>query len=212
MSCRLDGVIAMSAREPKAGASRLGRFVRLWRFDHNPLRRATDRLETAVLALLVAGFLVGAPVATLATGAWIHDMAQRTQSAQEASSREVTAVVLAVTDPTAGRENLVAGQAQARWTAPDGREVTHEVPVPSGTVVGGTLHVWTDRTGDLTAAPLLDSQVADQSTTAEVAGALVSAGVLALAGTLAHWTLNRRRMAAWDTDWHATGPRWTTRA
>jgi hypothetical protein len=209
MSGRLDGVMTMSAREPKAGASRLGRFVRLWRFDHNPLRRATDRVETVVLALLVAGFLIGAPFAAFVTGARTHDMAERTQSAQEASNRQVTAVVLTVTAPTAGRDFL--WEARARWTAPDGREVTHEVAVPSGTAVGGTVQVWTDRTGDLTTAPLLDSQVSDQTATAEVAGVLVYAGVLALAGTLAHRILNRRRMAAWDADWHATGPRWTTR-
>jgi hypothetical protein len=34
---------------------------------------------------------------------------------------------------------------------------------------------------------------------------------LALAGVLAQWSLNRRRLAGWDADWQATGPRWTTR-
>ena len=36
--------------------------------------------------------------------------------------------------------------------------------------------------------------------------------VLALAGILARWSLDKRRMDAWDADWQATGPRWTTRA
>jgi hypothetical protein len=138
-------------------------------------------------------------------------MAQRAQFAQQASRWQVTAVVLAATESTAAGENLV-WQAQARWRAPDGREVTHQVPVPSGTLVGGKLQVWTDRTGDFTTAPLLDSQVADQTTSGEVVGVIVSAGVLTLAGALALRTLNKRRMAAWDADWHATGPRWTTRA
>ena len=113
----------MSARKPKPGVSRLGRFVRRWRFDRNPLRRATDRAETAVLAVLVAAFLIGAPFAALATGAWVHGMARQAQLAQEASRRQVTAVVLAVTAPSGGGEDL-AWQAQARWRAPDGREVT----------------------------------------------------------------------------------------
>ena len=51
----------MSARTP--GVARLGRFVRERRFDRNPLRRTTDRVETAVLAVLVAVFLAGAPFA-----------------------------------------------------------------------------------------------------------------------------------------------------
>jgi hypothetical protein len=202
----------MSARKPKPRVTRLGRFVRRWRFDRNPLRRATDRVETAVLAVLVAAFLIGAPAAALATGAWMHGMAQRAQFAQEASRSQVTAVVLAVTSPSAGDGDELAWQALARWRAPDGQVVTHQVPVPSGTVVGGKLQVWTDRTGDSTTAPLLDSQVSGQTVSGEALGVIASAAVLTLAGTLALWTLNKRRMAAWDADWQATGPRWTTHA
>jgi len=36
--------------------------------------------------------------------------------------------------------------------------------------------------------------------------------VLATIGLLARRTLDKRRMAAWDAEWRATGPRWTTRA
>jgi hypothetical protein len=35
--------------------------------------------------------------------------------------------------------------------------------------------------------------------------------VLTVAGALALRALNKRRMAAWDADWQATGPHWTTR-
>src|SRR6201992_834811 len=115
VSCRLDGVITMNATKLKPRVTRLGRFVRRWRFDRNPLRRATDRVETAVLAVLVAAFLIGAPAAALATGAWMHGMAQRAQLAQEASRSQVTAVVLAVTPPTPGGGEELAWQAQARW-------------------------------------------------------------------------------------------------
>jgi hypothetical protein len=210
VSCRLDEVIRMNARRLKPGPSRLGRFARGLRFDRNPLRRATDRAETVLLAVIVAAFLIGAPLAALATGAWLHGIAQREQLAQEASRHQVRAVVLAVTVPPAGNE-LFPWQAQARWRAPDGREVTQEVPVPSDTAVGGTLQVWTDRTGNSTTAPLLDSQVADQTLSGEVLGILAPAVVLTLAGTLALRVLNRRRMAAWDADWQTTGPRWTAR-
>jgi hypothetical protein len=201
----------MSAWKLKTGVTRMGWFVRRWRFDRNPLRRATDRAETMVLAVLVAAFLVGAPAAALATGAWLHGMAQRAQLAQEASRSQVTAAVLAVTPPVPGDGEELAWQVQARWRAPDGQVVTHQVPVPSDIAVGGKLQVWTDRTGDLTTAPLLDSQVADQTASGEALGAIAAATVLTLAGTMALWTLNKRRMAAWDADWHATGPRWTTR-
>jgi hypothetical protein len=198
----------MSARKPKPSTTRLGRFARRWRFDRNPLRRGTDRIETAVVAVLVAAFLIGAPFAALATGVWLHGMARQEQLAQEASRHQVTAVVLAVSAPAVGG---LAWQAQARWQAPDGQVVTHEVPVSSGIAVGEKLQVWTDRTGDLSTAPLLDSQVADQAPTGDALGAAASAAVLTVAGALALWALNKRRMAAWDADWQATGPHWTTR-
>jgi hypothetical protein len=201
----------MSARELKPRVTRVGRFVRRWRFDRNPLRRATDRVGTAVLVVLVVAFLIGAPAAALATGAWTHGMAQRAQLAQEASRSQVTAAVLAVTPPAPGGDEELAWQAQARWRAPDGQVVTHQVPVPSDMPVGGKLQVWTDRTGDLTTAPLLNSQVADQTASGEALGVIAAAVVLTVAGALILWTLNQRRMAAWDADWQATGPRWTTR-
>jgi len=201
----------MNARKPRAGGARVGRFVRRWRFDRNPLRRPTDRLETVVVALLVAAFIIGAPFAALAAGTWVHGMARHAQLAQEAARSQVTAVVLTVISPDVSSGDL-AWQAQARWTAPDGRVVTQEVPVPSDTVAGGKLQVWTDRTGDLSSAPLLDSQVADQTATGQALGAIAAAVVLTVAGALALRALNKRRMAAWDADWQATGPRWTTRA
>jgi hypothetical protein len=201
----------MSASKPRPGVTRLGRFVRRWRFDRNPLRRATDRVETAVLVLLVAAFLIGTPFAALAAGAWVHGIARHAQLAQEASRTQVTAVVLSVAAPPAGGQTLT-WQAQARWKAPDGHEVTREVPVPSDTVAGGKLQVWTERNGDFTTAPLTDSQVAGQAAVGEGLGVIASAVVLTLAGGLGRWALNKRRMADWDADWHATGPRWTARA
>jgi hypothetical protein len=204
----VDEVRTMGARKPALGW--LGRFVRRWRFDRNPLRRAADRAETALLATLVIAFLVGAPFVALATGAWVHGIAQRVQLAQDAARTQVTAVVLAVAQPSAGQE--LAWEAQARWTAPDGREVTDEIPVESGTAIGGSIRIWVDRTGDLTNAPLLDSQVTGQTDLGEALGFAVTGVVLTFVGVMAHWSFNKRRMAAWDADWHATGPRWTTRA
>lgn len=195
----------------RATATCLGRFARGRRFDRNPLRRATDRIETAVLAALVIAFLAGAPFAAQAAGAWIHGVAQRTQLSQETSRSQVRAVVLTVATPAATGKEL-ADQAQARWRAPDGREVTGEVPVPPGTAVGATIQVWTDRAGNLTTAPLADSQVAEQTVLGQALGVVGTACVLAVAGALALRALNRRRMADWAAEWQVTGPRWTTRA
>jgi hypothetical protein len=201
----------MSARKRQPDATRLSRFVRGQRLDRNPLRRGTDRAQTIVLTVLVILLLAGGPFAALAAGSWTHAMAGRTQLAQEASRRQVTAVVVSVAPPSAGDWGLT-WQAKARWRAPDGREVTDEIPVPSSTAVGATLPVWTDLSGGFTTAPLLDSQVAGQVVTGEILGVISLAGVLAVAGALILSWINKRRMANWDADWRATGPRWTARA
>jgi hypothetical protein len=96
--------------------------------------------------------------------------------------------------------------------APDGAVVTRLVPVPVGTVVGARLPLWTTRDGQPASPPMDNQAVASLTVLGLVAGVAALAVVLALAAALARWSLNRRRLAGWDADWEATGPRWTTRA
>ncbi len=111
--------------------------------------------------------------------------------------------------PVAG--SALVWQAESRWKAPDGKEVTGQVPVPYGIRAGATITVWTERDGDLTTAPLTSPQVSDQAELGGVAGVIAAAAVLALTGALARRALDKRRLAAWDADW-AAGPHWTKRA
>ena len=112
----------MGSKERKPRATLTGRFVRGRRFDRNPLRRPADRAETIVLALLLVAFLVGAPLAALASGTWAHAIAQRAELAQVASRQQVTAVVLTAAGPrqsdhgTCLRSRRPAGpRRMARW-------------------------------------------------------------------------------------------------
>jgi hypothetical protein len=202
----------MGGKERKPRATVTGRFVRGRRPDRNPLRRGADRAETIVLALLLVAFLVGAPLAALASGSWAHAIAQRAELAQVASRGQVAAVVLtAAVAPAVGSPNLTS-VTSARWTAPDGTVVTGELPVPVGTRAGATVRVWTTRDGQLTSMPMGESQVAYVADLGEIAGVAAIALLLALVGVLARRSLDKRRMAAWEADWQSTGPRWTTRA
>ena len=49
-------------------SSWLGRLLRGRRLDRNPLRRGSDRVETAIAGVLLAAFLAGAPFAAHAAG------------------------------------------------------------------------------------------------------------------------------------------------
>jgi len=85
------------------------------------------------------------------------------------------------------------------------------VAAPRGAAKGSTVLVWVDRTGQLTNPPLRASQVTALVDLAEMLTMAVLATMLTAAWRLARRGLDRRRMAAWDADWLATGPRWTPR-
>ena len=198
----------MGTRRRNIRLARLGRFVRGRRPDRNPLRRRSDRLETAVLALLVIAFLAAAPFAALASGSWAFTSAHQAQLAEQASSYQVPARVLKLDSPGG-----VYGdpQAQARWTAHDGRVINGEISVPLNTAAGSTQWLWTTADGRLTDPPLQDSQVTGQAYIAEAFGVVTLGVLLTVAGLVVRWRLDKRRMAAWEADWRAAGPHWTAR-
>lgn len=202
----------MGSRQRKPRSTWLGRLVRGRRLDRNPLRRRSDRAETAVLAVLAAAFLAGAPVAALATGAWETAAAHREQVAQEAERYRVPAVVLETADlPTVAGGSIAEPEAEARWTAPDGATIASQIPVVSGTQAGTTVRIWVTREGAITQPPMLDSQVKGQVSLAETGAVAALAVTLAVVGAAARKVLDRRRIAAWEAEWRAAGPRWTTR-
>ena len=203
-------VRVMGTRRRDMRATGLGRFVRGRRPDRNPLRRGSDRVETAVLALLVIVFLVAAPFAALASRSWTLARAHQAQLAEQASSYQVPALVLKLEAPVGGAYGDPS--AQARWTAHDGKVVTGDIAVPLGAAVGSTQWLWTTADGQPTYPPLQDSQVTGQAYFAEGFSVFTLAVLLTVTGLVTRRTLDRRRMAAWDTEWRATGPHWTTRA
>jgi hypothetical protein len=164
-----------------------------------------DRAESAVLAVLVIAFIVAAPFAALACGAWVHAVAHRVQAAQQASRYQVPAVVVQVSHGSlASGYAALAPEAQARWTTPDGKMVSGVVPVPATTAVRAVARVWITRDGQLTDAPLEDVQVASQADFAATSGVVALAATLTVAGVLTRLVMDKRRMAAWDADWRAT--------
>jgi len=188
-----------------------GRFIRGERFDRNPLRRSSDRAEAAGLILLILIFLACAPLAALGTGAWAHAMAQQSESNQLASRFQVTAITLAPSQ-TAPGPALAASEAKARWTAPDGRVVTGELPVPARSRAGTHVSTWVNRDGTPAQQPMGQAGVRSLTVIGAAVGPVLLGILVTMAGALGYRSLNKRRMAAWDADWRATGWRWTTRA
>jgi len=191
----------------RPGNSRLGRWLRGWRPDRNPLRRRSDRAETAVLGMLLVAFLAGAPFAARTAGSWTYATSAREQQAQQTALHQVPATLLQAAQPW----GPYGADASARWRAPDGHVVTGQVFAPAGAMADSTVMVWVNQAGQLTDSPLDASQVANRADLSEVLAVAGLALALIVTGGLVHWALGRRRLAAWDADWLATGPRWSPR-
>ena len=195
-------------RQRDHGSSWLGRLLRRWLPDQNPLRRGSDRAETAILLLLLFAFVGAAPIAAHAAGSWTYATSTREAQAQEATAHQVRATLLQAAVPWG--PDTYGDEANARWKAPDGHMRTGQVPVPDGGAAGSTVMIWVNQSGQLADSPLQPSQVAGR---ADIARALAIVGLaitLIIVGLAGRWALDRRRMAAWDADWLANGPRWTS--
>ncbi|RFU19681.1 Rv1733c family protein [Geodermatophilus marinus] len=193
------------------------RSLRRCTLGSGPLRRRSDRVQVVGRLVVVLSFLV-APVAAVAastaTAAHLHAVA----AAEAAERFRARAVVLeeapGPAHPRDGAYGTPPGTVvpvRVAWTAPDGRPREGFVPVQRGTPVGTAVRLWVDRDGDLAPAPLDRSSIPDR---AAAAGALP---LLAL--PLATWALHAlltsvldaRRERAWEAEWAAVEPGWSSR-
>jgi hypothetical protein len=189
----------------------LARLLRGRRLDGNPLRRGSDRAETVVLGVLLVAFLAATPFTAHVAGSWAHASAVRDAQAQRASPVQVTATLLQAAPVLSSYGSASDFAVEARWRAPDGQIQSGELLVTADEATGHSTRLWVDRTGRLTGPPLSRDQVASRSLLA----AGVAVGGLALVVIMAPWLvrrgLDRRRMAGWDAEWLANGPRWSRR-
>ncbi len=181
--------------------------------DHNPLRRASDRIEATVIAAALLIFLIGAPLLALAAGHWAGAAALRVERAQQRSWRQVPAVLLANAGSVSGEGygGVSTAEVQAKWTTSDGKVRTGDVPALPGARAGSMVRIWVDGAGEQTGPPLRHDQATGQAFLAAVTAPLALGAFLLCAASLTLQGLDRRRLAAWDADWQATEPRWSSR-
>ena len=192
----------------RGATRRMSRLVR-WLAGRNALRRPVDRIEGAVLVAFSTAFLVAIVVASI-LGAHTY----QSQRAASVGLRPAVAVLIQA-GPYYGSPAQL-GQAEARWRDPrDGEQsgvlTTATTPSIIGATAGARIPVWLDRAGQPVAPPV--GQVT-MIVNALAVGAAVAGGagiVLLISYTLCRLALDRRRLAAWESAWSLTGPRWTTR-
>jgi sensor c-di-GMP phosphodiesterase-like protein len=180
--------------------------------DHNPLRRTSDRVEAAIIAIALILFLAGAPLLALFAWHWADSAAHRVQQRQQATWHQVSALLLADARPVVdiGYGGIAGSEVPARWTAPDGTARAGDVPAPENAQAGRTVRIWVDESGAQTGPPLRAQQATGQATLAAVLAPFALGTVLLCAVSVAVYILDRRRLAAWAADWRSAGPRWNS--
>jgi hypothetical protein len=177
--------------------------------DGNPLRRRTDKIAAWATALLLAVFLIGAPLLSVAAIGWAGRAGAADQRV-ERSWRQVPAVLMQA-PPAPAREVVGYSRVRARWTAPDGRARTGQILVSTGLTAGRTVPLWVDAAGSPTGPPPTHrAAMAREATAAVVAAAALGIVLLSLAWA-GRWVLDRRRLTDWEVTWASVGPQWTKR-
>jgi len=186
------------------------RLARRLGLDGNPLRRRIDRIAACLAALLMAVFLIGAPMLSMAAVRWVGHAAAAGQRAAR-SWRQVPAVLPRGAPLLAVGEVFSTSWVPARWTAPDGQERAGRIPVSSRLAAGRTVRLWVDTAGSPTGLPPSHgAAVASEALAAAFASVALGAVLWWLAGA-GRRVLDRRRLAAWEAAWAAIGPQWTWR-
>src|SRR5262249_48427224 len=211
-----SGPAAPPQREPpgtEVPAMRTMRLSRRLGLDGNPLRRRTDKIAACAAALLLAAFVIGAPLLSVAAAGWAARSWTAYQQAVR-SWRQMPALVLqAAPAPTAAAGVLGSSLVLARWAAPDGRGRTGRIPVraPMAAGRGGRAGWGVARRGS-PPGPRLNNR---QARATEVTGAAAASATLGIMLLCLAWAgrrvLDRRRLAAWEAAWAAVGPQWTRR-
>ncbi len=179
--------------------------------DRNPLRRRADKVATGLTIALVAVFLIGAPLLSSLAVGWAARSAAAERQA-ERSWRQVSAVLLGSASLSASADGFGSSSwGLARWTAPNGRTRRGVVPVRIGLTAGQRAPVWVDRAGAPTGPPQSRRAVLAREVGAAAVGSLALGILLLCVAGAGRWTLDRRRLAGWETAWATVAPQWTRR-
>ncbi|TCC08469.1 hypothetical protein [Kribbella soli] len=177
-------------------------------FGRNPLRRWSDRAETALLWCAVIAALLLAP-AGAAVGTGVRDSLNATAAQQRAVLHEVSARTLGSTErmvPSAPGD--VLSRARVSYTDPQGVDREATASVAMGTKAGVEVTIWIDSSGSIVTAPRSRSDSAAFGVAAGIFTVLGSWLLLWGLFGLARLPLDRRRSRDWDAEWDTVAPRW----
>jgi len=175
----------------------------------NELRRGCDRVEAAVVLVLLIGFL-----AAIVGAFFLGDHIYHHERAEAAQLHRGTAVMTQHGPYSTGLNGT--GDATARWHAPDGRTrsgvlTTLNTPGIWGAAAGQRVQVWLTQAGQPVSPPPSAVEVMFSAIVIGISAACGAGTVLIGGYGLSRLLLDRRRLADWEAEWELTGPQWTPR-
>lgn len=188
-------------------ASSLTRLARLL-VGRNELRRPCDRIEGALLVALLFAFGVAVAAASV--------LGTRIYHSQRAGSAGLRPAVAVLTRTGPGDSLGGDGQALARWRAPDGREEAGTLTLVTApgiwdATAGTRVPVWLTSSGEPAAPPPSRVLMIFNASLLAIWAACGAGMALTFCYWLCRRAIDRRRLAAWESAWALTGPRWTSR-
>ncbi len=196
-------------RAPRRALAGMARWLG---FDRNPLRRGTDRVEAGLRLVMILLVVLAVPAAAVAAGRWADHLVLHRAQAKQAADHLVTAVLLQdapASGPPDPYTSLPTTWVLARWQPPGQPPRSSEILALAGARRGSTIRTWIDSSGAVTDPPTDHRVIAGYVCLVVMAACLLSWLVLGAAGGLGRRVLDRRRLAAWEAEWRASGPQWS---
>jgi hypothetical protein len=186
----------------RGGWRRAGRWLG---FDRNPLRRASDRLESLLKLVTVAAVAASVVLAVQLGEASYHD-GHRSAAAHHARYQQVPAVLQV--DAPAAAPGPAPRMARASWIGPGGHTHTAPIPVDSGAKAGHQITISTDAHGDVVSPPPTGDDIVLSAAATGIGVLLGTFAVTAVAAGGAWHALNAARTRRLGLEWQEVATRW----
>lgn len=188
----------------------------VWRWRHNPLRRATDRCEAWLALTAFLMLMLAAPAVGWLCGARTDAALQTSVRAQRADRHLTTAVVVRrvagaryAADPEISGGAMRRTEVVARWHTPDGAARTATVTTASRNASpGARVRIWTDGEGAPALRPMDMPTAHTHAALAGFGAAMLSALLIECVRRLILRRMTWRRYERIDRAWAAVGPDW----
>jgi hypothetical protein len=194
---------------------RVRRLVARPSLGRSAFSRPIDRIVVRGITVLLALFVVAAPLLSVSGGAWAERAVTTEQQAQHTwhlVSAELTKRAPVQSDFSNG---ILSGSwLTARWIY-HGEARTRLIPDPAGSSAATGLslphriRIWVNAAGRWTGPPLSSGLAQIRVAAAMLAPPLALAFVLAITAFVLRHLVNRRRLTSWDHAWALVGPQWT---